>query len=112
MFAHIKIHWIGTRKDSNRGAVWGWFTETGKPEEPLLYYGRDACPDPKCHMFYGRIGRELHIVEFGLTNEFLAMIDTMKKNYKTSEPEKVIPRWGNRFNEDLSMYLMMLKIKG
>lgn len=112
MSPHIKIHWIGVRKDSGRGAVWGWFTETGKPEEPLIYYGRDKPEDPKCHMFYGRIGKELHIIESDLTNEFLEMMKNMKNNYRTADPEKVTSRWGKRFEDDLGMYLLMLKIKG
>jgi hypothetical protein len=112
MSPHIKIHWIGVRKDSGRGAVWGWFTETGKREEPLPRYDWDKTPQPKCHMFYGRIGKELHIIEFDLTNEFLTMMQGMQNNYRTSDAEKVMSKWGKRFEEDLSMYLLMLKMKG
>lgn len=108
----IKIHWIGIRKDSGRGAVWGWFTEVGKPEGPLDRYWRDEKPQNKCHMFYGRIGKQLHITEFELTSEFLAMIKGMENNYRTADAEKVMSRWGKRFEEDLSMYLLMLKMKG
>jgi len=114
MSPHIKIHWIGVRKDSGRGAVWGWFTETGKPEEPAPRYSWSGNKEPhaKCHMFYGRIGKELHIVESELTPEFLNMINGMQKNYRTADAEKVTSRWGKRFEEDLSMYLLMLKMKG
>jgi hypothetical protein len=114
MSNHIKIHWVGTRKDSGRGSVWGWFTETGKRETPLPYYYRDNDdpPKPKCHMFYGSIGKELHIIEFELTTEFLAMMDAKQKNFRTADAEKLVTRWGKRFEEDLSMYLLMLKMKG
>lgn len=113
MSPHIVIHWIGVRKDSGRGAVWGWFTETDKPMEPIPSYGRPSgVGDAKCHMFYGRIGKELHIIEFDLTFEFLTMVKGMEKNYRTADVEKVTSRWGKRFREDLSMYLLMLKMKG
>lgn len=108
----ITIHWIGVRKDSGKGAVWGWFTEVGKPVDPISQYWRNERPENKCHMFYGRIGKELHIIESDLTFDFLSMINNMKKNYRTADAEKITSRWGKRFEEDLSMYLLMLKMKG
>jgi hypothetical protein len=111
MSPHIVIHWIGVRKDSGRGAVYGWFTETGKPDKPLPYYYRDEEKAPRCYIFYGRIGKELHIIESELTPEFITTMDGMKKNYRTEDPAKVTSRWGKRFEEDLSMFLLMLKMK-
>lgn len=111
--SHIKIQWLGVRKDSGRGAVWGWFTEVGKREEPLPRWAHgEGNPEPKAHMFYGRIGKELHILEFDLTDGFIEMMKGYQNNYKTAEAEKVMARWGKRFEEDLSMYLLMLKMKG
>lgn len=109
----IKIHWVGSRKDSGRGAVWGWFTEIGKKEEPIIGSNWNRESEPKCHMFYGRIGKKLHIIEFELTHSFLNMIEGSKKNYRTVEdPEKLVARWGSEFTSDLGMYLTMLKLKG
>lgn len=109
----INIQWIGSRRDSGRGAVWGWFTETGKRETPIIGTNWDREPEPKCHMFYGRIGKKLHILECSLTHEFLTMIEGTKKNYRTVEnPEKLAARWGGEFTSDLGMYLTMLKLKG
>ena len=109
----VKIQWVGFRKNSTRGAVCGWFTETDKSASPIIRFSyNNSDPEVKCHMFYGYIGKELYITEENLTHEFLSMVETRKNNYKTVDAEKIISRWGRKFNEDLSMYLLMLKLKG
>jgi hypothetical protein len=115
MSPHIKIQWLGTRKDSGRGSVWAWFTETGKRAEPLLFYerNRDSAIMPYCHVLWGSLGKKLHIQEFELTDEFLTMAKARSNNFKQQpDPTKVISKWGKTFDEELSMYLLMLKMKG
>jgi len=111
MSPHINVHWIGIRKDSNRGSVCGWFTEVGKRPTPYMY-SHPNDPTIYCHMFYGRIGKELHIVPFELTSDFISMINSKQSNYKTVDIEKITSKWGKRFDEDLSMYLTMLRLRG
>lgn len=113
MSPHIKIQWIGHRKDgSKRGSVWGWFTETGKAEEPIHRYLRAESSDPLCYVFWGRIGKTMYIEQKFITSEFLAEAGTKSKNFKMQDPEKITSRWGSVFDEELSMYIMTLKLKG
>jgi len=109
MSPHVVIHWIGIRKDSGRGSVWGWFTETGKRVVPLSIY--DDLPTPHCYAFWGSIGKKLHIEEFDLTHEFLQTAETKKKNFRQADATKVTSRWGKNFEEEFSMYLLLLKMK-
>lgn len=111
MSPHIKIQWVGIRKDSGRGSICGWFTEAGKREHPKATFW-DNTPIPVSHYFQGKIGGKLNIVQQDLTDEFLGMIGTKQKNYKTVlSVEKLESRWGKSVDEELSMYIMFLKIK-
>ena len=113
MSPHIQIHWIGVRKDAGRGAVWAWFTEVGKPASPIPKYGYGSWPDyVGCHVLWGSIGKKCHIEEHSLTEEFLTEARVRSNNFKQADPEKIIPRLGRVFDEELSMYLLMLKMKG
>lgn len=113
MSAHIKVQWVGHRKDgSKRGSVWGWFTEVGKAEEPIARYLRHDNPDPPCYVFWGRIGKTMHIEQKFITTEFLAEAEAKSKNFKMQDPEKIMSRWGAVFNEELSMYILTLKLRG
>ena len=114
MSPHVKIQWIGIRKDSGRGSVWGWFTETGKKEFPNRNSSYSHIPeDPVfCHVFWGSIGKKMHIEQRELTYEFLSEVKTRTKNFKEQAAEKTTSRWGKVFEEEFSMYLLLLKMKG
>lgn len=114
MSPHATIHWMGFRKDANRGSVWGWFTQTGKRAEPLPTYGysRDDEETPKCYVFWGSIGKKLHIEEVDLTPEFLTAARDKKKNFREVDSAKITSRWGKVFEEEFSMYLLLLVMKG
>jgi len=115
MSAHIKIQWVGHRKDgSKKGSVWGWFTEVDKAERPVFYrgYGPADEEDPPCYVFWGRIGKTMHIEQRFITAEFLAEAAAKSKNFKMQDPAKIMSRWGSVFNEELSMYILTLKLKG
>jgi hypothetical protein len=113
MLSHISIQWMGIRKDSGRGSIWAWFTETGKPCIPPSKYRID--PEEKiyyCHVIWGSIGKKCQIETYKLTDEFLQWAQARSNNYKQIDPEKVTNRWGKSFNEELSMHLLLLKMKG
>ena len=93
--------------------MWGWFTEAGKLEEPgRRYYGKPLTEDPPCYVFWGRIGKTMHIEQKFITSEFLSEVATKSRNFKMQDPEKIMSRWGSVFNEELSMYILTLKLKG
>jgi hypothetical protein len=115
MSSHIKIQWVGHRKDgSKKGSVWGWFTETGKAEEPSrrYYSGGQREEDPPCYVFWGRIGKIMYIEQRFITTEFLAEATAKTRNFRSQEPDKIMGRWGKVFDEELSMYILTLKLKG
>jgi hypothetical protein len=113
MSSHITIHYLGQRKDSGKGAIWGYFTEVGKPDKPKFnYYTNSPEPNVYCHVFWGRLGKKLHIECKELTIGFLDEAEAKKKNFKQVEQEKVLPRCGKDFEEEFSMYLLTLKLRG
>jgi hypothetical protein len=114
MSPHVKIQWIGIRKDSGRGSVWGWFTETDKKDHPNHNYGYPRQDDPPvfCHVFWGSIGKKIQIEQKELTHEFLKEAKIRTKNFKEQDAEKTTSRWGKIFEEEFSMYLLMLRMKG
>ena len=114
MSSLVTIHYLGQRKDGGKGAIWGYFTEVGKPDSPNPRYGYygDERPMVYCHVFWGRLGKKLHIECKELTFEFLDEAKAKKKNFKQVEQEKVLPRWGKDFEEEFSMYLLTLKLRG
>jgi hypothetical protein len=114
MSPHIKIQWVGHRKDgSKKGSVWGWFTEMGKAEEPIRYFGLGPKgEDPFCYVFWGRIGKTMYIEQRFITAEFLAEAAAKSQNFRMQDPERITSRWGKVFNEELSMYILTLKLKG
>lgn len=108
----IKVHWMGYRKNSGRGAVWTWFTESNKKDEPNSTYWKDTLPPVECHIAWGNIGKKLHFEPRELTYDFLLEAKSLSNNFRQVEPEKFVTRWGKSFNEELSMYLLFLKLKG
>lgn len=112
MSQHVDIHWVGIRKNSGRGSIWGWFTEVGKEHTPGHRNSYYEEPTPSCYIFWGSIGKKMHIEERELTYEFLNEVRLKSKNFKEEDPKKIIAQWGKIFDEEFSMYLLMLKIKG
>ena len=114
----IKIHWMGLRKDSGRGSIWGYFTEVGKETEPFFVYalhssgGKSQWVYQPCYVFRGKIGKSLIIEEGLLSNEFLNSIPGIAKNYRQVEPAKITAKWGSALDEELSMFLTMRKLRG
>jgi hypothetical protein len=108
--AAVNLHWIGIRKDSGKGAIWGWFTEIGKPDQPPYPWEKEDRPRT-CHVFWGSIGKKLHIEEVDLTFEFLTGVSSRAQNYKMGNSNKIMSKWGQSFDEEFSMYLLMLKMK-
>lgn len=113
MDSNIEIQWLGQRKDgSSRGAVYGWFVMKGHLNRPLTPW--EKMPDSRmgfAYVFRGRVGKKMHIEERELTDGFLSEISSMKKNFKTVDPERVMPQWGREFREELKMFITMLKLR-
>lgn len=111
----IQVQWIGHRKDaSNRGAVMGWFVQSGHSTTPAYRWTSPSQLDHTEHiayMFWGRIGNTLHIVERELTPEFLHEMNSKAKNFKQVDPQKIMSKWGKTFTDDLNMHIMMMKLK-
>lgn len=112
MSPHVNIHWIGIRKDSGRGSVWGYFTQVGKKDTPNSYWAPPEEKIPVCYEFWGSIGKKMHIRERDFTLDFVKEAQAKGKNYKEADPNKVMSRWGKVFEEEFSMHLMMLVMKG
>lgn len=112
MSPHIVIHWIGIRKDSGKGSIWGWFTEANKPDVPTPKYSVFDYPPNYCHIFWGKLGKKIYINKVELTYDFISELKVKQKNYKQTTPEKVLSRWGKNCEEEFSMYLLMLKMMG
>ena len=109
----INIQWIGHRKDSsNKGAIVGWFVPAGFPKNPLYpWEERDYDGKSVAFLFRGKIGKKLFIEERELTYEFLEEVKALKKNYKEVQIEKITKNWGNAINEELSMFILVMKLK-
>jgi len=114
MSPHANIQWIGIRKDSGKGSVWGYFIQAGKPDRVITrvrWFPNDL-PDPICHEFFGKIGKKLTIIERIYDTDFLLEVRAKQKNYKEANPEKITARWGKNLQDDFDMYLTMLLLKG
>jgi hypothetical protein len=109
----IDIQWVGFRKDSSsRGAIVGWFVPAGYPKSPLPPWEERQNGGPAvAFMFRGKIGKKLIVEEHILTAEFVRSFKTYEKNYKTIEPEKIAKTWGGLVNEELSMSILMMRLK-
>lgn len=110
----VEIQWVGFRKDGDRGSVFGWFVETGHPSVPAYDYGYMGRPEPLDRLAYtmrGRIGKQLHIEEHLLTNEFISEMRAKQKNFRADTPARIMAKWGKTFDEEFSMFQMMMKLK-
>lgn len=110
----INIRWLGTRKDSSsRGAIAGWFVETGQPTAPRNIWEERDLGCARAYTFRGKIGKKMIIEERILNSNFIHEMQGLQKNYRTAlDPEKVMNSWGSALNEELSMFIVMLKLKG
>jgi hypothetical protein len=108
----IDIQWMGYRKDGGKGTVVGWFVPTGCPTKPLERWEEKEYGGPAtAYFFRGRIGKKMTIEEKVLTHDFIRGFGTFEKNYKTVEPEKITKIWGTAINEELSQFILMMKLK-
>lgn len=119
MYTSIKFKWVGYRKDSGRGSLCGWFVYDKNLKEDtdpftLTYFNYPDLNKKEYygHMFWGSIGKKLQFEKIAYTPEFLSMINSKKKNFKTIEADKMINRWGKEFDNEFEMYLMLLKLQG
>lgn len=111
MSPHIEIQWLGVRKDSGRGAVWGWFTLAGSPTEPRRGYRSDDSTEHRCYYIAGKIGKRPQVIEAELTDDFLDFAESMKKNYRTVlYVKKLTSKWGKSFDEEISMTVLLSKL--
>lgn len=113
----ITIHWMGFRKDSGRGSIWGYFTEKSKPTEKVWDYGdmpgtKAGYIYPACYMFRGKIGKSLTIEETTMSDAFLESVGSISKNYRQCDPKKITAKWGSALDEELGMFLTMCKLRG
>jgi len=114
----IKIHWVGFRKDSGKGSIWGYFTEVDKDIEKVYVWplsvgiGKGHWIYQPCYVFRGKIGKSLLIEEQLLSDDFLASIPAMAKNYRQTDPVRITSKWGKALDEELGMFLTMLKLRG
>ena len=118
MFGVIDIQWVGHRKDgSPKGAVLGWFVKTGTPNTPPEKYWslgglKREAKENIAYVFWGRIGKKLHIEERSITDEFLDEMRAKESNYKQVSTEKIASKWGKLFEEEFSMQALMMKVRG
>ena len=108
------LHWVGFRKDSNDGKIWGYFTEKEKVMESAFSWSPSLTFIPlTCFVFYGRIGETLTIEE-KKTTDVAELVRAKRANYKTMEPNKmirVITSWP-QFNSEIGMFLTYRKLAG
>lgn len=114
MSPYINLLKIGFRKDGGKGSVWGYFTEIGKPETPrdLNTWYPPEYKNPVCHVFRGKIGKTLYIEECDFTSDFVEFYSDKVKNYKFFEPNQISHRWCKSFDNEIDMYITILKLRG
>jgi hypothetical protein len=113
MSEFIQIQWVGHRKDgSSRGAIAGWFIRTGDFAVPACNYWDTEAEIRRAYIFWGRIGTTLHIEERTLTSDFLDHMKAKTSNFKQVDPAKIMSKWGKSFNDELSMQIMVMKLRG
>lgn len=121
----ITVHWLGIRKDSGRGTIWGYFTLAGKPDlqvPKMAGWYEKHIKDPAidedgvirhyCYVFTGKIGKKLNI-EKRIYDDFLREeINAKQKNYRAADIEKTMDKWGTALDEELNMYLTYATLLG
>jgi len=121
----INIHWLGIRKDSGRGSIWGYFTLAGKPDlevpqkagwydvhtnNPLI--DPDGIIGHYCYVFSGKIGKKINIEKRLYTAELQEEICSKQKNFRAADIEKTSSKWGAAIDEELSMFLTYAVLAG
>lgn len=110
---HIIVHWVGhKRTSSGKGMVIGWFTEIDKSYVPRLYRIEEDTRQFIAYTFRGKIGKKLYIEKRDLTYEFLDEIRQLEKNFKSLEIDQIRKLWGKSFDDELGMYITMMKLQG
>ncbi len=117
--SNIDIQWVGHRKDgSSRGSIFGWFIRRGDfntPSNDFVYdwtLGKNVPVEPRvAYVIRGRIGKTLHIEEHPLTFEFLKAMEAKEKNFKRVCHVTMLTRWGVVFNEEMNMFITMMKLR-
>ncbi len=117
--SNIDIQWVGHRKDgSSRGSIFGWFVRRGDFNTPSNDYvydwtiGKNVAAEPRtAYVIRGRIGKALHIEEHILTQEFLKDMQAKEKNFKRVEHVTLLTKWGTVFNEEMNMFITMMKLR-
>lgn len=110
----IEVQWLGLRKDAGKGSIWGWFVPAGKPNRPIDMYlnGIRISKPNNCYIFWGKLGKTLNIERRDLTSEFLSEALAKKKNFKEADPAKIMSKWGKALDEELSMFLITMVLRG
>jgi hypothetical protein len=108
------LHWVGFRKDSNDGKIWGYFTEKEYLVKSEYSWASSYTVTPvDCFVFFGRIGGSLTIEE-RKTAEMDELVRARRANYITMPPNKmvrIITSWPE-FNSEIGMFLTYRKLAG
>jgi hypothetical protein len=108
---HIDMQWVGYRKDSQRGAVAGWFVLKGQLLRPLYEWEEQYRSNPTAFIFMGKIGKSLVITEHTITHQFVWSRTEFAQNYRGCELAWVQRRWGKLIDDEFSMFLTMQKLR-
>lgn len=119
----IVIHWLGIRKDSGRGALWGYFSLNKDPELCLpkhisCFYINKVIPDADdyvrthCYVFTGKIGKKMNIEKRVYDERLLEEISARKKNYREANLETTPEKWGKALDEEMSIFLTYATLLG
>jgi hypothetical protein len=103
--------WVGFKKDSGNGKIWGIFSEKEQKIDHLRYI-YDGAIKP-AFVFSGKIGSTVTIAEIP-GNRVSDEIRAKRANYVTIEPNKmirVITSWP-QFNSEVGMFLTYRKLAG
>jgi hypothetical protein len=111
----IEVQWCGIRKDSGKGAVWGWFVETGKStsfgkEFNFTTRRYEELKNP-CYEFWGSFGKKLQISENIITPELLSSFKQKERNYKQIEFQKIRQKWSSKFDKELEEFIFFQTLK-
>lgn len=113
----IEMQWLGFRKDSNRGSIYGWFVlRRGHDPYPsyVTYHSMlngESLPPNLGYVVRGRIGKQLYIEEQIITHDFLEEMERSSRNFTRADPAKLMKKWSKGFDDELSMFLTMATLR-
>lgn len=119
----ITLHYLGIRKDSGKGALWGYFSlksapELAFPRQLPTYDTYTPNRDPDgwsrhyCYVFTGKVGKSIHIEKKLYTPELVAEFSARSKNYKPANIETMPDKWGKAIDDELSLFLTYATLCG